>query len=190
MKCGISDSEDFDVLVGTEMVFAVGMTICTWPERVEFRTRYWKKEGPLGQLPVMLVKVEPKRAYQATAGQTPGEQQARGQKGPKGAEEEPKMKLMDEPRHQTDWRQPIRLVELFGGIGAGLAAVVRSGIAVRQWIYVEQAPAARKMAEHHALKLHVEFPELLNREVIREAMGRTIHDVRKVTETEVASWGQ
>ncbi|CAI6006845.1 unnamed protein product [Closterium sp. NIES-64] len=39
---------------------------------------------------------------------------------------------MDEPSQQTDWQQPIRLVELFGGIGAGLAAVVRNGIAVKQ----------------------------------------------------------
>ncbi|CAI7864534.1 unnamed protein product [Closterium sp. NIES-54] len=73
MKCGISESEDFDVLVGTELVYAVGMTICTWTEKVEFWTRYWKKEGPLGELPVRFVKVEPKRAYQAAEGPPPVE---------------------------------------------------------------------------------------------------------------------
>ncbi|CAI7756882.1 unnamed protein product [Closterium sp. NIES-53] len=153
MKCGISESEDFDVLVGTELVFAVGMTICTWTERVEFCTRYWK-EGPLGQLPVRFVKVEPKRAYQA-----------------------------------SDWQQPICLLELFGGIGAGLSAVVRSGMAVRRWIYVEKEPVVRRMAEHHAWKLQAEFPELLSGKVVQEAMGGTLHDVRDITVAEVASWG-
>ncbi|CAI7734396.1 unnamed protein product [Closterium sp. NIES-53] len=100
------------------------------------------------------------------------------------------MKCMDEPKQQSDWQQPICLLELFGGIGAGLSTVVRSGTAVRRWIYVEKEPVVRKMAEHHAWKLHAEFPELLSGRVIQEAMGGTIHDVREITEVEVASWGQ
>ncbi|CAI7849114.1 unnamed protein product [Closterium sp. NIES-54] len=177
MKCGISESEDFDVLVGTELVYAVGMTICTWREKVEFRTRYWKKEGPLGELPVRFVKVEPKRAYQAAEGPPPV-----GQGGPSGLGRASRMK--------SDWQQPIHLVELFGGIGAGLSAVVRNGIAVRKWTYVEKEPVVRRMAEHHARKLQAEYPELLSERVIREAMGGTIHDVKEISEAEVASWGQ
>ncbi|CAI7811541.1 unnamed protein product [Closterium sp. NIES-54] len=100
------------------------------------------------------------------------------------------MKWMDEPRRQSDWQQPIHLVELFGGIGAGLSAVVRSGIAVRKWTYVEKELMVRKMAEHHAWKLQAEFPELLSRRVIQEPMGGTIHDVLEIGETEVASGGQ
>ncbi|CAI7861434.1 unnamed protein product [Closterium sp. NIES-53] len=185
MKCGISESEDFDVLVGTELVYAVGMTICTWTEKVEFRTRYWKKEGPLGELLVRFVKVEPKRAYQAVGGLLPGEQG--GTPGLGGA---PRMKGMDKPQQQSDWQQPIHLVELFGGIGAGLSTVVRNGIAVRRWTYVEKEPGVRRMAEHHAWKLQAEFPELLSERVIREAMGGTMHDVKEISEAEVASWGQ
>ncbi|CAI7821526.1 unnamed protein product [Closterium sp. NIES-54] len=88
------------------------------------------------------------------------------------------------------WRSPIHLVELFGGIGAGLSAVVRNGIAVRRWTYVEKEPVVRRMAEHHARKLQAKYPELLNERVIREAMGGTTHDVKEISEAEVASWGQ
>ncbi|CAI7878514.1 unnamed protein product [Closterium sp. NIES-54] len=178
-------SEDFDVLVGTELVYAVGMKICTWTEKVEFRTRYWKKEGPLGELPVRFVKVEPKRVYQAAEGPPPVEQG-----GPPGLGGAPRMKRMDKPQQQSDWQQPIHLVELFGGIGGGLSAVVRNGIAVRRWTYVEKEPVVRRMAEHHARKLQAEYPELLSERVIREAMGGTTHDVKEISEAEVASWGQ
>ncbi|CAI7900194.1 unnamed protein product [Closterium sp. NIES-53] len=171
MKCGISESENFDVLVGTELVYAVGMTICTWTEKVEFRTRYWKKEGPLGELLVRFVKVEPKRAYQAVEGPPPVEQG-----GPPGLGGAPRMKRMDKPQQQSDWQQPIHLVELFGGIGAGLSTVVRNGIAVRRWTYVEKEPVVRRMAEHHARNLQAEYPELLSERVIREDMGGTTHD--------------
>ncbi|CAI7899586.1 unnamed protein product [Closterium sp. NIES-54] len=181
----LGESEDFDVLVGTELVYVVGMTICTWTEKVEFRTRYYKREGPLGELPVRFVKVEPKREYLAVGGLLPGE---RG--GTPGLGGAPRMKGMDKPHQQSDWQQPIHLVELFGGIGAGLSAVVRNGIAVRRWTYVEKEPGVRRMAKHHAWKLQAEFPELLSERVIREAMGGTIHHVKEISEAEVASWGQ
>ncbi|CAI7879991.1 unnamed protein product [Closterium sp. NIES-53] len=169
----------------TKLVYAVGMTICTWMEKAEFRTRYWKKEGPMGELPVQFVKVEQKRAYQAMGGLLYGE---RG--GTPGLGGAPRMKGMDKPQQQSDWQQPIHLVELFGGIGAGLSAVVRNGIAMRRWTYVEKEPGVRRMAEHHAWKLQAEFLELLSERVIREAMGGKIHDVKEISEAEVASWGQ
>ncbi|CAI7909129.1 unnamed protein product [Closterium sp. NIES-54] len=189
IRCGISKSEDFDVLVGTEMIFALGMTICFWKETVEFRTRWWRKGEPLGQLPVQFVKTEPKRTYRADQKEVTAKQGAQEGVAGKGTGREPRMRLMDEPSQQTDWQQPIRLVELFGGIGAGLAAVVRNGIAVKQWICVEQAAEVRKIAKHHAWELHREFPELLRGDVIKAAMSRGVNDVKAITEAEVASWG-
>ncbi|CAI7925837.1 unnamed protein product [Closterium sp. NIES-53] len=144
--------------------------------RRERRTRYWKKEVPLGELPVRSVNVEPKRAYQAVGELLTGEQQAEEQGGIEGLMGGPRMRWMDEPKRHSDWQQPIHLVELFGGIGAGLSAVIRSGIAVRKWTYVEKEPVVRKMVEHHAWKLQAEFPDLLSGRVVQEAMGGAVHD--------------
>ncbi|CAI7840424.1 unnamed protein product [Closterium sp. NIES-53] len=81
------------------------------------------------------------------------------------------------------------MVELFGGIGAGLAAVVKAGVAVKEWIYVEQDARVRKMAENHTRKLQEEFPELLVGDVIERAMHGTATDVRRITRDMVRRWG-
>ncbi|CAI7760053.1 unnamed protein product, partial [Closterium sp. NIES-54] len=120
----------------------------------------------------------PKRAYQAVGELLTGEQQAEEQGGIEGLMGGPRMRWMDEPKRHSDWQQPIHLVELFGGIGAGLSAVIRSGIAVRKWTYVEKEPVVRKMVEHHAWKLQAEFPDLLSGRVVQEAMGGAVHDVQ------------
>ncbi|CAI7741424.1 unnamed protein product, partial [Closterium sp. NIES-53] len=72
------------------------------------------------------------------------------------------------------------LVELFGGIGAGLAAVLRAGVAVKEWIYVEKDGQVRKMAERHAKRLQKEHPELLEEAVISKAMAGTLTDEKVV----------
>ncbi|CAI5973665.1 unnamed protein product [Closterium sp. NIES-65] len=147
------------------------MTICTWKEQVEFRRQYWNKQSELGELPVRFVKQEPRRAYIA------------GQGGEEGAE------LNGTGNRRSNWLQPIRMVELFGGIGAGLAAVLKAGVAVKEWIYVEKDTRVRKMAENHAKKLQEEYPELLGEEVIERAMRGTVRDVRHITRDMVRSWG-
>ncbi|CAI7888267.1 unnamed protein product [Closterium sp. NIES-53] len=81
------------------------------------------------------------------------------------------------------------MVELFGGIGAGLAAVLKVGVAVKEWIYVEKDTRVRKMAENYAKKLQEEYPELLGEEVIERAMRGTVRDVRHITRDMVRSWG-
>ncbi|CAI7769995.1 unnamed protein product [Closterium sp. NIES-54] len=140
--------------------------------------------GARDQNPHEVRNLRPKRAYQAVEGPPPVEQG-----GPPGLGGAPRMKRMDKPQQQSDWQQPIHLVELFGGIGAGLSTVVRNGIAVRRWTYVEKEPVVRRMAEHHARKLQAEYPELLSERVIREAMGGMTHDVKEISEAEVVSWG-
>ncbi|CAI7779207.1 unnamed protein product [Closterium sp. NIES-54] len=137
LQCGISDSEGFDVLLGTDLIWGVGMTICTWKEKVKFRKQYWVRGSKTGELPVSFVKQEPKRAYTAEQTGTKG----RGRAG-----------LAGRAAAANAWQEPIKLVELFGGIGAGLAALLKAGVAVKEWIYVESNEKVRKMAEHHARK--------------------------------------
>jgi hypothetical protein len=62
------------------------------------------------------------------------------------------------------WKPPddgIVLLELFGGIGTGLAAILQAGIKVQRYVYVDTDDAARQVAKHHSRGLRVRFPELL-----------------------------
>ncbi|CAI7851725.1 unnamed protein product, partial [Closterium sp. NIES-54] len=65
LQCGVSDSEDYDVLVGMELLYRVGATICTWQEKVLYHVQYWDPESAVGTLPMKFVKQEPWEAYQA-----------------------------------------------------------------------------------------------------------------------------
>jgi hypothetical protein len=44
----------------------------------------------------------------------------------------------------------IVLLELFEGIGTGLAAVLQAGIKVQQYVYVDTDEAALQVAKHHS----------------------------------------
>jgi hypothetical protein len=51
------------------------------------------------------------------------------------------------------WKPPddgIVLLELFGGIGTGLAAVLQAGIKFQRYVYVDTDEAARQVAKHHS----------------------------------------
>ncbi|CAI7837213.1 unnamed protein product [Closterium sp. NIES-53] len=188
VQCGISESEDFDVLLGTDPIWGVGMTICTWKERVQFRKQYWIKNSEVRELPVQFVRQESKRAYAV------GEAKRKdvGSVGLIGEAERKdvgRVGLIGKAVAAGRWQVSIRLVELFGGIGAGLAAVVKAGIAVKDWVYVEKNEKARKMAEHHARMLQKENPELLEEEVIDRAMRGVVKDVREITPEVVRDWG-
>ena len=54
--------------------------------------------------------------------------------------------------HSIVWRPPdarITLVELFGGIGTGLAAVLEVGLTVRWYVYVENSEVSTRVVCHH-----------------------------------------
>jgi dephospho-CoA kinase len=61
------------------------------------------------------------------------------------------------------------LLELFGGIGTGLAAVLQAGIKVQRYVYIDTDDAARQVAKHHSRRLRVQYPELLTTTVILSA---------------------
>ncbi|OAE30300.1 hypothetical protein AXG93_3964s1130 [Marchantia polymorpha subsp. ruderalis] len=59
------------------------------------------------------------------------------------------------------------LLDLFGGISTGLAAVLQSGILVRRYLYVEKDETARRVSSQHVAQLMQQFPSLLPRSVVR-----------------------
>ena len=50
------------------------------------------------------------------------------------------------------WQPPdvgITLVELFGGIGTGLAAILEAGLTVKRYVYVDNSQVSTRVARHH-----------------------------------------
>ena len=60
------------------------------------------------------------------------------------------------------WNPPdigITLVELFGGIGTELAAVLEAGLTVKRYVYVYNFPVSTRVTRHHLHQLMVLYPD-------------------------------
>src|SRR5450759_3065674 len=57
--------------------------------------------------------------------------------------------------------QGIRVLDLFGGISIGLAAVLQASIRVHQYLYVEKDELARRASVRHVASLMQRYPDLL-----------------------------
>jgi hypothetical protein len=65
-------------------------------------------------------------------------------------------------RQPITWRPPkggITLLELFGGIGIGLEALLQSGMVVRRYFYVDIDPIARQVAASRMREFTTRFPQ-------------------------------
>jgi hypothetical protein len=68
------------------------------------------------------------------------------------------------------WEYPsegICVLDLFGGISTGVAAMLQVGIPVRKFLYVERDETARRVSSHHLALLMRRYLELLPRLAIR-----------------------
>ena len=86
------------------------------------------------------------------------------------------------------WRPPdegITLVELFAGIGTGLAAVFEAGLKVRRYIHVDSGFAANRAARHHMQRLLALYPEQLPPSAIRGCFGKLPWVVTLVNEDDL-----
>jgi hypothetical protein len=83
------------------------------------------------------------------------------------------------------WKPPddgIVLLELFGGIGTGLAVVLQAGIKVKRYVYVDIDDAAWQVAKHHSQGLRVRFPELLTTTTLLSAFSSLTGDIFLISE--------
>jgi hypothetical protein len=65
-------------------------------------------------------------------------------------------------RQLITWTPPkegITLLELFGGIGIGLEALLQSGVVVQRYFYVDIDPIARQVAASRMMELTARFPQ-------------------------------
>jgi hypothetical protein len=82
------------------------------------------------------------------------------------------------------WKPPddgIVLLELFGGIGTGLAAVLQARIKVQRYVYVDTNEEARQVAKHHSRGLRVRFPELLTTTTILSSFSSLTGDISLIS---------
>ena len=90
------------------------------------------------------------------------------------------------------WRPPdegITLVELFAGIGTGLAAVLEAGLKVRRYVHVDSGFAANRAARHHMQRLLALYPEQLPPSAIHGCFGKLPRDVTLVSEDDLRRLG-
>ena len=79
----------------------------------------------------------------------------------------------------------IVLVELCGGISAGLEAVVGNGIKVARYIYADLDPDAVAIAKHRIRMIQMEHPDMISDEALEHTFDSIPMDVNKVTKTQI-----
>jgi len=65
-------------------------------------------------------------------------------------------------RHLITWTPPkegITLLELFGGIGTCLKALLKSGMVVRRYFYININPIIKQVAALRMMELTAKFPQ-------------------------------
>ncbi|GJP34393.1 hypothetical protein CLOM_g18840 [Closterium sp. NIES-68] len=211
VHCLVSDSDDYDLLLGMDLLYKVGAVVDTWAERVQYQPRYWdagmqRDEHTAAILPARFLRGRPE--YREPASERVPEwrfedagvylersaERRRWEEaaGSNVASYRESRGLLEPTYDFETFNRPVTLVELFGGIGPGLAACIRTGVTVQRWAYVEKQVEVRQMAYHHARLLHEQYPERLPISVISraEAEAEAVHDVIAITEEMVESWGQ
>jgi site-specific DNA-cytosine methylase len=74
------------------------------------------------------------------------------------------------------------LLELFGGIGTSLAAVLQAGIKVQRYVYIDTDEAAQQVAKHHSRGLCIRFPELLSTTALLSTFFSLTGDISLISE--------
>jgi site-specific DNA-cytosine methylase len=72
-------------------------------------------------------------------------------------------------------------LELFGGIGSGLVAVLQAGLKIKCYIYVDMDEAARQVAKRHSRRLRTQILELLATTTIKTSFFTLAGDIALVS---------
>ena len=84
----------------------------------------------------------------------------------------------------------IVLVELFAGLGTGLAAVLEAGLSIRSYTYVDNNIMVNRAAKHHLQQLRMQYPKQLPASAIQGCMSRVPLDVTLIGEEDLLRLGK
>jgi transposase InsO family protein len=82
-------------------------------------------------------------------------------------------------------KEGVVLVELFGGLCAGLEMLLSCGYSVCQYLYCDNSPAARKLALHRMHMLSMQYPSQLPTSAFQDSLFMLPADVRNITSEHV-----
>jgi hypothetical protein len=80
-------------------------------------------------------------------------------------------------------------LELFGGIGSGLVAVLRARLKVKCYIYVDVDEAVRQVAKRHSWRLRTQFPKLLATSAIKTSFSTLVGNIALVSAKDIHRCG-
>ena len=80
-------------------------------------------------------------------------------------------------------------MELFAGIGIGLAAALEAGLKVGRYVHVDNGFAANRAARHHMQRLLALYPEQLPPSAIRGCFGKLPRTMTLVSEDDLRRLG-
>jgi site-specific DNA-cytosine methylase len=79
----------------------------------------------------------------------------------------------------------VTLVELFGGMCAGLEATLRNGVTVSRYVYVDTNPEVRRVAQHRLSRLLAAYPQQFTVEACKGAFSFWPQDIRQLQQQQV-----
>ena len=102
--------------------------------------------------------------------------------------------LWEPPRTQPPLQKPVSLydgsegivlVELFAGLGTGLAAALEAGLSIRSYVYVDNNIVVSRAAKHHLELLRMRYPRQLPASAIQGCMSRLPADIALISEEDL-----
>ena len=84
----------------------------------------------------------------------------------------------------------IVLVELFAGLGTGLAAALEAGLSIRSYTYVDNNIMVSTAAKHHLQQLRMRYPKQLSASAIQGCMSRLPADIALIGEENLERLGR
>ena len=173
----LTDSDAYDVLVGTPLWHRLGARLCFWRSTLAIRPYFFCQQrcDLMVEVPVQLVE---RRVSLRDLGLL-GEQK-----------EGPRCALM---QSREAWQYPpegIVLLDLFAGLGTAMAAALQAGFKIQKWIMVEPLRKCRHAAKHLATTMMQKHGEQITEHVIEQADRWGPHDIRLWSDDLIGALGR